>query len=179
MFLDAPPRVVEALVRYIAKADPKASVLVGEYIEANAGRLARRSRQVPLVTNGKLHDLLEILADVNDRYFDGQVNVLITWGSGGARARRDNPRRTIKLGSYNQVDRLIRVHTSLDRHWVPRYFVAFIVYHELLHHVMPASRGTGRRMLHPPEFVAREKEFRHYERAIAWEKAHLSRLLRS
>jgi hypothetical protein len=34
-------------------------------------------------------------------------------------------------------------------------------------------------MLHPPEFVAREKEFRHYERAIAWEKAHLSRLLRS
>jgi hypothetical protein len=179
MFLDAPPRVVEALVRYIAKADPKASVLVGEYIEANAGRLARRSRQVPLVTNGKLHDLLEILADVNDRYFDGQVNVLITWGFGGARARRDNPRRTIKLGSYNQVDRLIRVHTSLDRHWVPRYFVAFIVYHELLHHVMPASRGTGRRMLHPPEFVAREKEFRHYERAIAWEKAHLSRLLRS
>jgi len=179
MFLDAPPRVLDALVRYIAKADPKASVLVGEYIEANAGRLARRSRQVPLVTNGKRHDLLEILADVNERYFDGQANALITWGHGGRRGRREDPRRTIKLGSYNQVDRLIRVHPSLDRGWVPRYFVAYIVYHELLHHVMPASRGSGRRMLHPPEFLAREKEFRHYERAIAWEKGHISRLLRS
>jgi len=179
MFLDAPPRVVDALVRYIAKGDPKASVLVGEYIEANAGRLARRSRQVPLVTNGKRHDLLEILADVNDRYFDGQINVLITWGHAERRGRRENPRRTIKLGSYNQVDRLIRVHPAIDRNWVPRYFVAYIVYHELLHHVMPATRGSGRRMLHPPEFLAREKEFRHYERAIGWEKGHLARLLRS
>ncbi|MGO8992310.1 MAG: hypothetical protein ACLQVI_03205 [Polyangiaceae bacterium] len=181
MFLDAPPSVLDALVRYVTDGDRDASVLVGHYIEANAGRLARRSRQVPLVTKGKRHDLLEILQDVNDRYFDGTVNVLITWGSakrmrGG---RRVNPRRTIKLGSYAAVDRLIRVHPSLDRTWVPRYFVAYIVYHEVLHHVMPATRGSGRRNLHPPEFLSREREFRYFERAIGWEKGHISRLLRS
>ncbi len=181
MFLDAPPRVLDALVRYIAEEDREASVLVGEYIEANLGRLARRSRQIPLLTKGKKHDLYAILQHVNARYFDGQVNLMITWGHlvrarGG---RRAHPRRTIKLGSYAAVDRLIRVHPALDRKWVPRYFVAYIVYHEMLHHVMPGTRGSGRRKLHPPEFVAREKEFRHYERAIAWEKAHLGRLLRS
>jgi hypothetical protein len=181
MFLDAPPSVLDALVRYVTDADRDASVLVGHYIEANAGRLARRSRQVPLVTKGKRHDLLEIFQEVNERYFDGTVNALVTWGStkrmrGG---RRENPRRTIKLGSYGAVDRLIRVHPSLDRTWVPRYFVAYVVYHEMLHHVMPATRGNGRRNLHPPEFIAREREFRYFERAIGWEKAHISRLLRS
>jgi hypothetical protein len=183
MFLDAPPSVLDALVRYVTDADRDASVLVGHYIEANAGRLARRSRQVPLITKGKHHDLLSIFQDVNERYFDGGVNALITWGSakkprtpGGHRA---NPRRTIKLGSYTAVDRLIRVHPSLDRTWVPRYFVAFIVYHEMLHHVLPATRGSGRRNLHPPEFLGREREFRYYERSMAWEKGHISRLLRS
>jgi hypothetical protein len=181
MFLDAPPSVLDSLVRYVTDGDRDASVLVGHYIEANAGRLARRSRQVPLVTKGKHHDLLGIYQDVNDRYFDGTLNTLITWGRpkrtrGG---HRENPRRTIKLGSYGSVDRLIRVHPSLDRTWVPRYFVAYVVYHEMLHHVMPSTRGSGRRSLHPPEFLAREREFRYYERAIGWEKGHISRLLRS
>jgi hypothetical protein len=181
MFLDAPPSVLDALVGYVTDGDRDASVLVGHYIEANAGRLARRSREVPLVTKGKHHDLFGIFQDVNDRYFNGTINALITWGStkrtrGG---RRANPRRAIKLGSYTAVDRLIRVHPSLDRTWVPRYFVAFIVYHEMLHHVMPATRGNGRRNLHPPEFLSREREFRYFERASAWEKGHISRLLRT
>jgi hypothetical protein len=180
MFLDAPPNVLDALVRYVTSGDREASVLVGHYIEANAGRLARRSRQVPLVAAGKHHDLLRIFQDVNERYFDGAVNALITWGNRGAKGtRRHDPRKTIKLGSYAAVDRLIRVHPALDRTWVPRYFVAYIVYHEMLHHVMPATRGEGRRNLHPPEFLARERDFRHYDRAIAWEKGHLGRLLRA
>jgi hypothetical protein len=180
MFLDAPPIVLDALVRYVTDGDRDASVLVGHYIEANAGRLAKRSRQVPLLTKGKHHDLLSIFQDVNERYFDGAMNALITWGPRPRRGggRRTNPRRTIRLGSYGAVDRLIRVNPSLDRTWVPRYFVAYIVYHEMLHHVMPGTRGTGRRSLHPPEFLAREREFRHYERAIGWEKGHMSRLLR-
>jgi hypothetical protein len=182
MFLDAPPSVIDALVRYVTRGDREASVLVGHYIEANATRLARRtSRSVPLVSKGRHHDLLAIYQEVNDRYFDGAVNALITWGTKVApRAGATRPKRsTIKLGSYNAIDRLIRLHPALDRAWVPRYFVAFIVYHEMLHHLVPASRGPGRRLLHPPEFVEREREFRNYDRAIAWEKKHISRLLRS
>jgi hypothetical protein len=184
MFLDAPPSVVDALVRYVTRGDREASVLVGHYIEANATRLARRtSRSVPLVSRGRHHDLLDVYQDVNERYFGGNVNALLTWGKKAPpRASVDGrkPKRTtIKLGSYSAVDRLIRIHPALDRGWVPRYFVAFIVYHEILHHLIPSSRGPGRRVLHPPEFVARERQFRNYERALTWEKKHLSRLLRS
>ena len=44
MFLDAAPRVLDALVRYIATDDPTSSLIVSHYIEANGGRLARRRR---------------------------------------------------------------------------------------------------------------------------------------
>ena len=62
---------------------------------------------------------------------------------------------------------------------MPRYFVAYIVYHEMLHHVIPGSRGLGRVNLHPPEFKEREREFRHFQRALDWEKRHIGRLLRA
>jgi hypothetical protein len=183
MFLDAPPSILDALVRYIVRGDREASVLVGHYIDVNAAHLAKRARSVPLHTKGKHHDLLAIFQEVNERYFDGGINALVTWGARSVardRARAQGvKRRTIKLGSYNAVDRLIRIHPALDRAWVPRYFVAFIVYHECLHHLIPASRGEGRRLLHPPEFVAKEREFRRYERATEWERKHIARLLRS
>ena len=179
MFLDAPPNVVDALVRYVTRNDREASALIGRYIEANGQRLARRSRNIKLVAKGKRHDLLEIFADMNARYFNGGVNAVVTWGSYATRKRGNTARSTIKLGSYSGVERLIRVHPSLDREWVPRYFVAYIVYHEMLHHVIPASRGVGRTLFHPPEFLERERHFHFYERALSWERQHIGRLLRS
>jgi hypothetical protein len=40
-------------------------------------------------------------------------------------------------------------------------------------------RVAGRAVLHSAEFLRREQEFRHYERAIAWERKHIGRLLRT
>jgi hypothetical protein len=195
MFLDAPPRVIDALVRYVAKGDREASSLVGQYIEANGARLARRRpRAIPLVAQGKNHDLYKIFQELNERYFDGACTALITWGRKVSRGKRTAPRRAIKLGSYSSLERLIRIHPVLDRAWVPRYFVAYVVYHEMLHHMIPAARGSmrasssiaasekgqfARRVLHPPEFLEREREFRKYDRALDWERRHIGRLLRA
>jgi hypothetical protein len=149
---------------------------VGSYIEQNGHRIrADRPFMRPLVTQGEHHDLLGIFETLNDKYFGGTVDALLTWGRPGRRAEQ---RRTIKLGSYSAVERLIRVHPALDRPWVPRYFVSYVVYHEMLHHVIPAPVEGGRRVLHPRAFVERESLFRDYERALAWEKAHIHRLLR-
>ena len=194
MFLDAPPRVVDALVRYVARGDRDASQLVGAYIEANRARHARRRpRAIPLDTKGKHHDLLAIFDDLNERYFGGACTALVTWGRRTKR-ERGTARRMIRLGSYASLERLIRIHPVLDRSWVPRYFVAYVVYHEMLHHMIPAARGNARsqssnlasakgqvarRVLHPPEFLEREREFRNYDRALAWEKRHIGRLLRA
>jgi len=178
MFLDAPARVQDALVRYVRQGDRDASELIGRYIESNTPRLARGARHHrKLVTQGKHHDLLALFQRLNEQYFDGALHVLVTWGARTARPR--TPRATIKLGSYAFQDRLVRIHPALDRRWVPRYFLEYVMFHELLHHAMPATRGPGRRLLHPPEFRERERDFRHHERALAWEKAHLHRLLRA
>ncbi len=177
MFLDAPARVQNALVRYVREGDREASDLIGRYIEANTVRLARASRNARLVSQGRHHDLLAVFKRLNDAYFDGALHALVTWGPRTGRPKK--PRATIKLGSYAFQDRLIRIHPALDRRWVPRYFVEYVMFHEMLHHAMPATRGPGRRLLHPPEFREREREFRKHERALAWERAHLHRLLRA
>lgn len=181
MFLDAPAAVQEALVRYIVRGDREASLVVGRYIDANGHRIrATRPVLTPLCTKGQHHDLLKLFHEVNSKYFSGTVDALVSWGRRPrARRPRNRPRTSIKLGSYSAVGRLIRVHPSLDRSWVPRYFIQFIIYHEMLHHVIPASRGASRALLHSPEFRLKEADFRHYERAVAWEKGHIGRILRS
>jgi hypothetical protein len=180
MFLDAPQVIVDALVAYVARGDKVASALIGEYIEEHGDRLLRQTRPSALRTKGKHHDLLAIFNELNARYFDGLANPLITWGKRGRKSTR--PRTTIKLGSYSAVERLIRIHPTLDRTWVPRYFVASIIHHEMLHHMMPSSAVHllgSRRCVHPPAFRERERQFAHFTRSLDWEKRHIGRLLRS
>jgi hypothetical protein len=179
MFLGADPRILDALVDYVVHGTREASQIIGDFIAANTHRI-RASRRAPskLTTHGSSHDLAEILQRLNRTYFGGSIgNVLITWG------RHTQPsltqRRSIKLGSYSATERLIRIHPVLDAEWVPGYFVSFIVFHELLHHVLPEVRVGKRTLLHPPEFEQREREFRHRERALVWEQKHIDRLLRS
>jgi hypothetical protein len=180
MFLGAEERIRQALVDYVARGDRRASDVVGRYIDANLYRI-RASRRVttPLRTRGRTHDLAALLSRVNAEYFSGMPGeVLITWGR-RTRPSSGQKRDTIKLGSYSAEERLIRVHPVLDRKWVPRYFVSYIIYHELLHHLIPAGTSGRRDTVHPPELLEREREFRHYERALAWEERNIGRLLRA
>ena len=104
---------------------------------------------------------------VNEEYFEGRVSLSITWGT-------QSHRRIVKkrrLGSYDRDKNMIRISPILDRRTVPRYFVEFVVYHEMLHADIEIYKGrNGRRLIHTKEFRKREKLFKHYERAIAWEK---------
>lgn len=179
MFLAAPPDVQEALVRYVVANDRDGSFVVGRFINDNLHRIKPRRRgSLRLETKGAHHDLLQIFTSLNEQYFDGAVDAVITWGR-TTHMRERHSRKSIKLGGYNAIERMISIHPGLDKPWVPRYFVAFVVYHEMLHHLVPATREAGRADLHPPAFRERERLFRHYERALAWERAHIGRLLRS
>ncbi len=94
MFLDAPAYVMDALVRYVTRDDRDASAILGDYIDANGFRVVRRKRNAPLMTKGRNHDLLTLFNDLNERYFDGGVSALITWGKPPVKSAA--ARKTIK-----------------------------------------------------------------------------------
>jgi hypothetical protein len=77
-----------------------------------------------------------------------------------------------------ETDRLVRLHPVLDHASVPRYVVASVVHHEMLHAEMGVETRNGRRRVHPPEFRRREREFEEYERAKGWIEKNLGGLLR-
>jgi hypothetical protein len=179
MFVEAPPPIGRSLARYIALNDPGASRELGEFIDQHQQSIRqvirRTASPVTVVTRGLVHDLQEIYDDLNQRYFGQKIAATITWGSRGGKPRRR--RNSIKMGSYSVEDRLIRIHPALDRRFVPRFFLEWIVFHEMLHQVHDIPVVEGRRQFHTPEFLADERRFEHYPRARVWERENLDRIL--
>ncbi|MEJ7703308.1 MAG: hypothetical protein WKF47_06460 [Geodermatophilaceae bacterium] len=63
---------------------------------------------------------------------------------------------------------------------MPLWFLEYVMYHEMLHSVVPDEIGPSgrRRRVHTDEFYRREKEFPQYRRARRWEDENLARFLR-
>lgn len=177
MFLDAPGDVVDALARYLAYGDRDASAALDRYIAVHRPTPALDMTPVALRPVGNVHDLGAIERAVRGEYLPHVDTVPITWGRRPSPARRGRASFTLRLGAYRSAPPLIRVHPVLDHAAVPEYFVAWVVFHELLHHVTPMPAGDGRRCLHGDEFRARERAFRDRERALTWERDELPRLL--
>lgn len=180
MFVGAGPRIMRAVARYVVHNDRRASALLGEYIEQHQHvirEIPRRPRRLTLRTAGKHHHLGEIFDRLNGAWFGAAFDARITWGP-ATRAGRGRRRRSIKMGSFAIEDRIIRIHPVLDHPSVPGFFVAWIVFHEMLHGKHEVVRHDGRRRFHSPAFVADERAYPDYDRAVAWEKANIDRLLR-
>jgi len=177
MFLDADDTTVRAMARYLERGERRASERLDSFIEANHHLISKgRTRRTRVRTEGRYHDLGEIFTEVDELYFGGGTDdVQVTWGRRPPANRRG--RRSVRLGTYVQDDQLIRMHPVLDQDWVPRFFVAYVLFHEMLHHVVPAPLVNGKRRFHGPEFRKRERNYPDYARAIAWEETNLRRLL--
>ena len=188
-FFDAPGEVLAAVGRIVEGGHRRGGALRGaeddprsgwrsagggtspeRWAEVAAGRRRRRGRWW---SEGHVHDLEAIRDEVNMRYFGGRHWVVIGWSRVG-KARKRSRRRTIKLGSWSADERTVRIHPALDHASVPRFVVASVVHHELLHAEMdPEVTCTGRRRLHTPEFRRREREFAEHERARKWIDRHM------
>jgi predicted metal-dependent hydrolase len=169
MFLSAGMPVIKEIADFISSGR-RQTPLVRNFIRQN-NRLLKEPGPGKKVLRpaGRYHDLIGIYHRINTEYFDGSVNVAVTWGSkSNKRAVR---RRT--LGSYNEKTCVITINPVLDRKDTPRYFVEFIVYHEMLHAVVGVKMKNGRRLVHTREFRLRQRLFGDYEKAISWEKKRI------
>ncbi len=180
MFLGAPAEVLRALaafagpVRGGAARRREAGGHIDAFVKARRHRIGA-PRVGRLQPRGRAHDLQAIFDRLNAAEFGGAIQARIGWGA----VRLGRRRRTVKTGVYLQDARVIRIHPTLDRPAVPEFYVAAVVFHEMLHQAVPVHEVRGRRVVHGREFKARERVYRDHERARAWEARHLGLLLTS
>lgn len=175
MFLDCDGDTVRAVAAYLQEGSREASARLGSYIERNGHRIRPRRRHPSRIrTAGEHHDLARLFEELNHEWFEGAVRLQITWGR---RTRSRRRRRSIRLGAYSAEDGIIRIHPVLDQAWVPRFFVRYVIFHEMLHHVIPAPVQGGRQQFHSAAFRRAEQRYPDYQRAVRWERRHIHRLL--
>jgi hypothetical protein len=177
IFADAPEHVLGAVARFVGekKPDAKTAWLIDQWIETHRHLVKRPRVSRPVLPRGEVHDLQKIFDELNAEYFRGRVDARITWSV----AARKQKRSSIRLGSYSEEERLIRIHPALDQGFVPEFFVASVVFHEMLHQLHGAHEGAdGSRRVHTPAFRRDEARFVDFERARRWEAANIRRLLR-
>lgn len=134
----------------------------------------KRQVQPTIKPHGEMYHLQDIFNRINEEYFERKLDLPITWS--GSKHRKVRTSR--RLGSYDLRSGLIRIHRILDNAHFPSYFISYVVYHEMLHHVYPPRKGMdGRRKVHHKEFLAKEKEFKEFARAKKWEKENLHTIL--
>lgn len=128
----------------------------------------RSSQSSSLVVPEDCHDLMAIYHQINQRYFEGKIDIPISWfGAKTARARCK-----VLLGSYHLDKKCIKINRILDRPDVPHYYISFIVYHEMLHHLFPPVMTKKRRKIHHPRFKVEERRFEEYDLAMHFARCH-------
>ena len=187
LFVGAPNEVVQAVAELaLGKArDTTHKTIHAFYNKAlESGARLRPSRRVTLRPRGDVHDLTEMTERIKRDFLatfdltDSDLEVSVTWGRRGKSLRGRRRARSILLGSYQEEHRLIRIHPVLDHESVPGYVVAAVLYHELLHAILPVEASGGRRCVHTPEFRRRERLDPNYERAERWLDKNLDALIR-
>ncbi len=106
---------------------------------------------------GKYYFLVEICKEMNDRFFNNQVEIRrIGWGQRKSWAR---------LGHYDPIHNTITLSPVLDSPRVPEFVVRYIVYHEMLHAVFEEIPSQGFRKHHPSEFRRAEAAYPDFVRS--------------
>ena len=175
---DAPFEVLQAialklLYKLLGRRPPRD--LVQKYRDyINRSEIVERTRQVRGSRGrkrlnhprGRVFDLEELFQDLNTQYFEGQLSVeRLGWSRG---------RGLGILGHYDPAHSAIVISTRLDNPLVPRYVVAYVLYHEMLHVSLGEKVRNGRRHVHHREFRLAERRFRDFQKAKRFIGTHFS-----
>lgn len=138
--------------------------------------LSTKGRLPPIRPQGKYHNLVDVLAAINDTYFGGTLSCRITWSNRVGGLSFHTIRKDPVTGENFH---LISISRGYDAANCPLYAIAGVVYHECLHIVIPVEVRHGRRVVHGREFRQREKRYIYYEEWIKWHKEVLPRNIRA
>lgn len=176
MFLEADTEVLNSLARFIKGGSRKATSVVRHFVTSNSGKIRKASprvRRTVLRHAGRYFNLKVLFDELNSEYFENEVDCKITWGA-KRRVRRQN---SIKLASYSDQTKTIRVNPVLDKRYIPKYVLKGIIYHEMLHHHLGVELRNGRKIAHSKSFRKLESLYHHHRRLQVWKERNLHRLL--
>ncbi|MCU0664909.1 MAG: hypothetical protein MUC50_21615 [Myxococcota bacterium] len=180
MFQHADHQVLDALATYVSRRSSRSSRVLDTFIAEHRDELDRSAkRKSPrLLAQGRWFDLSKVLHRVGSTYFGGPIDVGIGWGQvRKSTRRRRRGVRSRALATYSFFDKCIRVSPVLDAQFVPEFVMDWIVYHEILHHVLPVEGDASRKVYHSARFRCLERAFPRFEEARSWERANLDKLL--
>ncbi|MGD9874507.1 MAG: SprT-like domain-containing protein [Kiritimatiellia bacterium] len=154
-FLNAPQDILQSLKDWLKTRRRERWSPVAEFAK---GIQIREALPAHVRTAGEVYNLKELFREVSLEFFGGKPKCQISWGRAG-RCRRRAKIRTVRWGTYDTRSKLIRVNPRLDSKTVPRSFVKYIIYHELLHECIPAERRNGRNAHHHATFKIMDRKF--------------------
>ncbi len=163
-FLAADEATLRALADWIAHPKRGCPAEIRGFI-SSCPRPAPTPRPRKLLARGRFHDLAELAQQVNDAFFAGQVASAITWS-------RVSPRRRVRvrrLGAYLRHADVITISPILDRPETPSRFLAYVIYHEMLHALQPPNHPRP----HDSDFRAALRRHPDHDWALRWEKANM------
>lgn len=171
MFLQAPQNVMDALSCYIRQEKSIIPQTVKKFIETNLKKLdyTHHLARYKLYSQGNVYNLKKIYEELNKEYFQNKLNLAITWF--GKHHQRNKSRVT--FGLYYDPLKLIKINRLLDSPAFPDYFIGYVVYHEMLHHVCPPYIDkNGMNRVHSKEFKLQEEKYLYYDLAQNWLREH-------
>jgi hypothetical protein len=177
LFARAPVSVLDAVVRSFfvpqdagARRELRSSIL--EFIESNSQlALSTLSARRLRPARGAAYDLKAIEDGVRRKFLPSCPPVRIGWSQ----------RITASLmgkwiATPASLPNVVVINRLLDDAGVPLYYLEYVVFHELLHEVIPIRRKEGRWVHHPAEFRRMEKQFPSFKQAVLWERQNVGRL---
>jgi hypothetical protein len=177
LFLFGPEKICESLARYVINNEKKSLITLKKFAQRYFLQkdYSNTLNKKKLFFEGKFYDLKKIYERLNLRYFQNKADLHITWFLQPSYKNWTH----FTLGSYTDSIKLIRINQLLDDPFIPPYFLSYIIYHEIMHAIIPVTiNDNGKRNVHSKIFKEKEKEFLYYKNAINWEKEYLSQFLR-
>lgn len=178
IFLAAPKNVIHALAKAIEKKNASIPTIVKAFIHKQLVKLDYSAGLDPsqLEHQGQVYNLKELYDSVNQEYFDGKLELKITWFS--SEFKQNKSRFT--FGLYFDALKLIKINRVMDTKKFPKYVIRYVIYHEMLHFVSPTYVDkAGIHRAHNKKFKHLEMQFKEYTRAKLWIQKHQGALFSS
>lgn len=171
MFGEAPRNIMQNLACYVRQEQDDISTDVKAFIEDKLQKLdySHELDTSKLYCQGHIYNLQKIYNQLNAEYFRTKLKLNITWF--GKTFVKNRNRLT--FGLYHEPIKLIKIHRLLDSPSFPDYVVAYVIYHEMVHHVCPSYYDeNGIHRVHTKEFKEQELKFKYFDLAQKWIQDH-------